>query len=155
MCFDMRKVWASQTRYVFNIVRDIIRNNASTDVLDYASYYAEIEAPFPINERCDVNHGANYIRVNYGEAYAYIPLNSNNKPKGLQYVYWCNDEMGIEHYTTFYGTLNDLKSMDLNKANETGLLYGYDKSEYENSSNSIGRYIKHEQDRMGETVLFG
>lgn len=106
---DMRIIYKEQLRFVKEIAEDIVRHNASIEVIKHAKEYAHLE-----------NEYGEFWRVNWGEAYAYVDIDENGKPTGD--ISWNNDEMGVEHDTTYEGTMEDLNNMTLEEA--------YNKSQY-------------------------
>ena len=106
---DMRIIYKEQLRLVKEIAEDIVRHNASIEVIKHAKEYAHLE-----------NEYGEFWRVNWGEAYAYVDIDENGKPTGN--IWWNNDEMGVEHDTTYEGTMEDLNNMTLEEA--------YNKSQY-------------------------
>ena len=104
---DIKTIWKNQIELCNDIANDIIKHNASNDIINYTKQYAIIE----VQEE--------WIRVNFGEAYCYIDLDRKRKPIGS--TWWNNDEMNIPHSYTYNGSLNDLVEMSnevLEKNNE-------------------------------------
>lgn len=97
---DLRPIYIKQLNYVMEIAKDIIKHTASSEIIEHAMKYADIE--FNQDEE-------SWWRVNYGEAYAYIEVDKNGMPLGT--IEWNNDEMGVECPGTYETTLNDLKNM--------------------------------------------
>ena len=109
---DMRSIYKEQLRLVKEIAEDIIRHNASPEVIEHAKEYAHLE-----------NEYGEFWRINWGEAYAYVDIDEDGCPTGE--IWWNNDEMGVEHEGTYEGTLADLESMTIEEA--------YNKSSYSDS----------------------
>lgn len=78
----LKKIYEEQLNYVKAIVEDIKRNGCSKDVIKYASNYAQVE-----------NADTLFWRVNYGEVYAYIDVDGDNKPTHRD-IYFNMDEAG-------------------------------------------------------------
>ena len=111
---DIRETWKAQIELCKKIADDIIKNNGSAEACSHAAKYAGIDAPFPFKGRMEDSCG-NYIRVNYGEAYAYVELDKDSHPTGI--VHWNNDEMGIPYpensgYESSLHSLNIMSSKD-------------------------------------------
>ena len=77
---NMKIIWEAQIELCQAIAKDIIKHNASKEVLEHAKKFAEIA-----KVDCE-----NFIRINYGEAYAYVEI-IDSKITGN--IYWNNDEM--------------------------------------------------------------
>lgn len=95
---DLRPIYKEQLRLVKEIAEDIVKNNASPEVINHAKNYAHIE-----------NEYGEFWRINWGEAYAYVDINKKGKPTGN--IWWNNDEMGIKHDGTYKGAMDDLDNM--------------------------------------------
>ena len=87
MMVDLRPIYKEQMRLVKEIAEDIIKNNASPEVINHAKNYAHIE-----------NEYGEFWRVNLGEACAYVNINKNGKPTGN--IWW-----------NYEGTMDDLGNM--------------------------------------------
>lgn len=106
---DMRCIYKEQLRFVKAIAEDIVKHDATSEVIEHAKEYAHLE-----------NEYGDFWRINWGEAYAYIDINEDGHPTGK--IWWNNDEMGVEHNGTYEGTFDDLESMTIEEA--------YNKSSY-------------------------
>lgn len=102
---NMKIIWETQIELCQAIAKDIIKHNASKEVLEHAKKFAEIA-----KVDCE-----NFIRINYGEAYAYVEI-IDSKITGN--IYWNNDEMGIaEKYSSSYiGSIKALNKMTIKEA---------------------------------------
>ena len=114
----MRAIYKEQLRMIKEIAEDIVKHNASSEVIEHAKGYAHLE-----------NEYGEFWRVSWGEAYAYIDIDDNGKPVGD--IWWSNEEMGVEHNGTYEETLRDLEDMTIEEAyNNSQYSDCYD--EYEN-----------------------
>lgn len=102
----MRIIWRKQLDFVNSIIEDIIANNASKEVLEHVAGYAHIEAPIPFEGWSE----SSSIRVNFGEAYAYIEHNNGELTGNIS---WNNDEMGISNpaCTAYESSIDYLEHM--------------------------------------------
>lgn len=92
------EIYKKQLQYVHEIVDDVIKNDASSAVMQHVHDYA-------FTTKCNQR----LWRIQYGEAVAFVHLNDYGKPNGQ--VWWDNSGMGVEHDATYYGTLADLSQM--------------------------------------------
>lgn len=116
---DMREIYKEQLRFVKEIAEDIVKHNASPEVIEHAKEYAHLE-----------NEYGEFWRVNWGEAYAYVDIDEDGKPTGE--IWWNNDEMGVVHDDTYEGTLADLEKMSIEEA--------YEKTPYPDSYEELESY---------------
>lgn len=100
---DMRIIWKAQLELCKSVAEDIVKHNASPEVIEHAKGYTHIE-----------NEYGEFWRINYGEAYAYVDIDEDGKPTGD--IWWNNDEMGVEHDGNYEGTLTDLDNMTIDEA---------------------------------------
>lgn len=110
---DMRIIWKAQLDLCKAIADDIVKHNASKRVCQYADGFAMIESPYGTRGGYD---GNDFVRINFGEAYAYVYVGDVHLPTGE--VSWNNDEMGVKHDTIYDGTIDDLEAMSLEEAYE-------------------------------------
>lgn len=133
---DMRKIWKAQLNLCNEIAKDIIKHGASKEICKYADGFATIESPYGTSG-CD--YGNDFIRINFGEAYAYISINEDNSLMNNK-IDWCNDEMGVENYSTYQGTLNDLEHMTIEEAYDN-CMYPECYEEYANKENEYAKCL--------------
>ena len=94
----IKKIWRKQLDYVKAVADDILKHNGSKEILEYASTskYIEIEAPEDFNGRSDENES---IRINCGEAYAYLDYAEDGSGNLAGTIRWNNEDMGIKSDT--------------------------------------------------------
>ncbi len=92
-------IWKKQLDFVTAIANDLIKNECSEEAIKYAKQYAHVvEEDLP-----------DFIRVNWGEAYAYI--NFNEKTAKYDSITYLNDEMAGIEGTTYDGTIKQLDAL--------------------------------------------
>lgn len=92
---DMRKVWINQINLLRAVADDIIKIGPIPELCRYLTHeYPFILTEWPCNGDGSVRASvSDRVRLNYGEAYAYIHLNEGLRPTGE--VTWNTEEMGV------------------------------------------------------------
>lgn len=92
---DMRKVWINQINLLRAVADDIIKIGPTPELCRYLTHeYPFILTEWPCNGDGSVRASvSDRVRLNYGEAYAYIHLNEGLRPTGE--ITWNTEEMGV------------------------------------------------------------
>lgn len=92
---DMRKVWINQINLLCAVADDIIKIGPTPELCRYLTHeYPFILTEWPCNGDGSVRASvSDRVRLNYGEAYAYIHLNEGLRPTGE--ITWNTEEMGV------------------------------------------------------------
>lgn len=92
---DMRKVWINQINLLSAVANDIIKNKPTPELYRYLTHeYPFISTEWPCNRDGSIRASvSDRVRLNYGEAYAYIHLDERLRPTGE--VTWDTEEMGV------------------------------------------------------------
>lgn len=107
---NMKKIYIAQTNFVNEIAKDILKHGATNEICEYADKFATIDSPYGTSG----DETYEFIRVQFGEAYAYVDTEYVNdeadeiKPTGN--IWFNNDEMGCD------GTTYEEIIEELNKA---------------------------------------
>ena len=136
---NMKKIYIAQTNFVNEIAKDILKHGATKEICEYADKFATIDSPYGTSG----DETYEFIRVQFGEAYAYVDTEYVNdetdeiKPTGE--IWFNNDEMGCDGTT--YGEIID----ELNKAQNYELYeVGFDTwcyDEYEGKENEYEKKL--------------
>lgn len=126
---NMKEIYVAQTNFVYEIAKDILKHDASADVCKHADEFATIDSPYGTSG----SDSGEFIRVQFGEAYAYVniePVNeeaSEFRPVGN--IWFNNDEMGCNG-TTYDEIIKELNEANNDKLYEVGFdTWCYDKYE--------------------------
>ena len=115
---DMRKVWINQINLLRAVADDIIKNKPTQELYRYLTHeYPFISTEWPCNRDGSIRASvSDRVRLNYGEAYAYIHLDERLKPTGE--VTWDTGEMGVsdEASSNAEMTKTELKAMSKKQA---------------------------------------
>ena len=115
---DMRKVWINQINLLRAVADDIIKNKPTPELYRYLTHeYPFISTEWPCNEDGSIRASvSDRVRLNYGEAYAYIHLDERLRPTGE--VTWDTEEMGVsdEASSDAEMTKAELKAMSKKQA---------------------------------------
>lgn len=107
---NIRKIWIARVNFVNEIARDIVKHKASEEVCKYADRFAEVSCHWGTSgDYC----GYLFVRVNCGEAYAYVNLDQKLRPTGK--VWFNVEEMGCS-YSKYVEVINWLNSITTSKA---------------------------------------
>lgn len=81
---DMRKVWINQINLLCAVADDIIKNKPTPELYRYLTHeYPFISTEWPCNRDGSIRASvSDRVRLNYGEAYAYIHLDEKLRPTG-------------------------------------------------------------------------
>lgn len=92
---DMRKVWINQINLLRAVADDIIKIGPTPELCRYLTHeYPFILTEWPCNGDGSIRESvSDRVRLNYGEAYAYIHLDGRLRPTGE--VTWNTEEMGV------------------------------------------------------------
>lgn len=92
---DMRKVWINQINLLRAVADDIIKNGPTPELCRYLTReYPFILTEWPCNGDGSIRASvSDRVRLNYGEAYAYIHLDEGLRPTGE--ITWNTEEMGV------------------------------------------------------------
>lgn len=92
---DMRKVWINQINLLCAVADDIIKIGPTPELCRYLTReYPFILTEWPCNRDGSIRASvSDRVRLNYGEAYAYIHLDEKLRPTGE--VTWDTEEMGV------------------------------------------------------------
>lgn len=92
---DMRKVWINQINLLCAVADDIIKNKPTPELYRYLTHeYPFISTEWPCNRDGSIRASvSDRVRLNYGEAYAYIHLDEGLRPTGE--ITWNTEEMGV------------------------------------------------------------
>lgn len=107
---NMKKIYIAQTNFANEIAKDILKHGATKEICEYADKFATIDSPYGTSG----DETYEFIRVQFGEAYAYVDTEYVNdetdeiKPTGK--IWFNNDEMGCN------GTTYEEIIEELNKA---------------------------------------
>lgn len=135
---NMKKIYIAQTNFVTEIAKDILKFGATEEICKYADKFASIESPYGTSGGEAMG---NFIRIQFGEAYAYISFEYINDEtdefKLVGDIWYNNDEMGCNS-TTYEEIIKELKKMSNCKLYEIGFdTWCYD--EYEGKEDE---YVK-------------
>lgn len=115
---DMRKVWINQINLLCAVADDIIKNKPTPELYRYLTHeYPFISTEWPCNRDGSIRASvSDRVRLNYGEAYAYIHLDERLRPTGE--VTWDTEEMGVsdEASSNAEMTKTELKAMSEKQA---------------------------------------
>lgn len=115
---DMRKVWINQINLLCAVADDIIKIGSTPELCRYLTHeYPFILTEWPCNGDGSVRASvSDRVRLNYGEAYAYIHLNEGLRPTGE--ITWNTEEMGVsdEASSDAEMTKAELKAMSKKQA---------------------------------------
>lgn len=94
---DMRRVWINQINLLRAVADDIIKNGPAPELCRYLTReYPFILTEWPCNEDGSIRVSvSDRVRLNYGEAYAYIHLDEGLRPTGE--ITWNTEEMGVSN----------------------------------------------------------
>lgn len=92
---DMRKVWINQINLLCAVADDIIKTGPTPELCRYLTReYPFILTEWPCNGDGSIRESvSDRVRLNYGEAYAYIHLDEGLRPTGE--ITWNTEEMGV------------------------------------------------------------
>ena len=92
---DMRKVWINQINLLRAVAGDIIKIGPTPELCRYLTReYPFILTEWPCNGDGSIRESvSDRVRLNYGEAYAYIHLDEGLRPTGE--ITWNTEEMGV------------------------------------------------------------
>lgn len=92
---DMRKVWINQINLLCAVADDIIKIGPTPELCRYLTReYPFILTEWPCNGDGSIRESvSDRVRLNYGEAYAYIHLDEGLRPTGE--ITWNTEEMGV------------------------------------------------------------
>lgn len=92
---DMRKVWINQINLLRAVADDIIKIGPTPELCRYLTReYPFILTEWPCNGDGSIRESvSDRVRLNYGEAYAYIHLDEGLRPTGE--ITWNTEEMGV------------------------------------------------------------
>lgn len=92
---DTRKVWINQINLLRAVADDIIKNGPAPELCRYLTReYPFILTEWPCNGDGSIRESvSDRVRLNYGEAYAYIHLDEGLRPTGE--ITWNTEEMGV------------------------------------------------------------
>lgn len=92
---DMRKVWINQINLLCAVADDIIKFGPAPELCRYLTReYPFILTEWPCNGDGSIRESvSDRVRLNYGEAYAYIHLAEGLRPTGE--ITWNTEEMGV------------------------------------------------------------
>ena len=92
---DMRRVWINQINLLCAVADDIIKNGPTPELCRYLTHeYPFILTEWPCNGDGSIRESvSDRVRLNYGEAYAYIHLDEGLRPTGE--ITWNTEEMGV------------------------------------------------------------
>lgn len=136
---DMKKIYIAQTNFANEIAKDIFKHGATKEICEYADKFATIDSPYGTSggEASD-----NFIRIQFGEAYAYIDYeyvnDETDEIKPIERSIWFNnDEMGCES-TTYEKIIDELNQADNDRLYKNGA-YAWCYDEFEDKEDD---YIK-------------
>ena len=117
---NLREIYLKQIKEVKLAVEEIVRYGATKDVLNHVAKYMSVEGCIPFDKTNDYDPTCRWIRVNFGEAYAYIPVEQDEDnylevDTNLNHVWWDNSEMGFSrYYVKEYGApINENNTINL------------------------------------------
>lgn len=115
---DMRKVWINQINLLRAVADDIIKIGPTPELCRYLTHeYPFILTEWPCNGDGSIRESvSDRVRLNYGEAYAYIHLDGRLRPTGE--VTWDTEEMGVSDKASSNAemTKTELKAMSKKQA---------------------------------------
>ena len=115
---DMRKVWINQINLLRAVADDIIKIGPTPELCRYLTReYPFILTEWPCNGDGSIRASvSDRVRLNYGEAYAYIHLDEGLRPTGE--ITWNTEEMGVsdEASSNAEMTKAELKAMSEKQA---------------------------------------
>ena len=134
---NMKKIYIAQTNFVNEIAKDILKHGATKEICEYADKFATIDSPYETSG----NDADGFIRVQFGEAYAYVNTeyvdDETDEIKPTGEIWFNNDEMGCDG-TTYEDILDEL-----NKAHSYELYeVGFDTWCYDEYEGSVDDYVK-------------
>ena len=134
---NMKKIYIAQTNFVNEIAKDILKHGATKEICEYADKFATIDSPYETSG----NDTDGFIRVQFGEAYAYVDTeyvdDETDEIKPTGEIWFNNDEMGCDG-TTYEDILDEL-----NKAHSYELYeVGFDTWCYDEYEGAEDDYVK-------------
>lgn len=136
---NMKKIYIAQTNFVNEIAKDVLKHGATKEICEYADKFATIDSPYGTSG----DETYEFIRVQFGEAYAYIDTeyvdDETDEIKPTGNIWFNNDEMGCDG-TTYEEIIDELNKAQNYELYEVGFdTWCYD--EYEGKENEYEKKL--------------